>query len=120
MRRSALRRRYVRARGVGRIEGTGLLPYAVADGVLDEVENYTGDTIAFKHTLAEALGEKAETVYAHNPKFRRQVQGAAGRDHLWTFMRHWVASELRTMQPSTYRKLPDSFKVGRELHGRAR
>ena len=119
MKTRALRRRYGSAKKAGRIEDTGLLPYAVADGVLEEVERYTGDSIAFKRTLAETLGEKAETVYKLNAQFHRMIKGAAGRDQLWAFMRHWVAAELRRTQPQIGRKLPASFANGAELPSRA-
>lgn len=45
------------------------------------------------------LVKYAETIYAHNDRFRRKVnsnanQGNAGRDYLINFMAHWLSSEL--------------------------
>jgi hypothetical protein len=46
------------------------------------------------------LVERAETIYAHNPRFRKGVDsnanhGNAGRDYLVGFMRHWLSGEIR-------------------------
>ena len=105
---------------IGSIEDdTGILPYAVADGVLDEVQAFTGDEILDARALADRLAAMADETYKHNERFRKQIRanGDRGRDQLWVWMRHWVASELHRHYPAIYRKLPSSFATGHPLPG---
>jgi len=103
-------------------DDTPILPYAVADSVIGEVESYTGDEIPDKRALADHLGDRADEVYQSNERFRRQIRakGDKGRDQLYVFMRHWLSSELKQHHPEIFRKLPQSFWNGEPLHGHAR
>lgn len=99
---------------VGTIESdTGILPYAVADGVIDEAETLVGFEIPNKESFVDKLEAKANEVYAHNSKFRSQIRGKGdrGRDQLYVWMRHWLTSDMR--RAGLGARLPDSFAVGR-------
>ena len=97
---------------------TPMIPIAVADGVLNEVQScYPLGLPDGGRAMADRLADKAEKVYAANADFRSRLRarGNAGRDYLWSFMRHWSASEIRKCCPSVFRQLPDDFKVGHPL-----
>ena len=65
--------------------------------------------------LADELAQRAEMVFANQPFWQRKFQSAAGREHLLSGMRHWLAGELAKEQPALFRALPDSFKIGAPL-----
>jgi hypothetical protein len=65
--------------------------------------------------LADKLAQRAEMVFANHPFWQRKFQSAAGREHLLSGMRHWLAGELAKEQPALFRALPDSFKIGAPL-----
>ncbi len=100
---------------IGTIESdTPILPYAVADSVIEEIELVTGQEIHDRRRLAEQLGEEAERIYQLNDHFRRQIRakGNAGRDQLYIWMRHWLASHLHKSQPAILRMLTTEFSNG--------
>jgi hypothetical protein len=59
----------------------------------------------------------ANTVYARNPHFRRNVcaTGDQGRDYLWAFTRHWLSGLMWKRRPQLHARLPDSHSVGHPL-----
>src|ERR1035438_8429285 len=65
--------------------------------------------------LADKLAQRAEMVFANQPFWQRKFQSAAGREHLLSGMRHWLAGVLAKEQPALFRDLPDSYKVGAPL-----
>jgi hypothetical protein len=65
--------------------------------------------------LADKLAQRAEMVFANHPFWQRKFQSAAGREHLLSGMRHWLAGVLAKEQPALFRALPDSYKVGAPL-----
>jgi hypothetical protein len=65
--------------------------------------------------LADKLAHRAEMVFANHPFWQRKFQSAAGREHLLSGMRHWLAGVLAKEQPALFRDLPDSYKVGAPL-----
>jgi hypothetical protein len=65
--------------------------------------------------LADKLAQRAERVFANHPFWQRKFQSAAGREHLLSGMRHWLAGVLAKEQPALFRALPDSYKVGASL-----
>jgi hypothetical protein len=80
------------------IEGrTAILPYVVADCVLGELERYFGGTpFAARDAIAEKLYEKAQACYqSKGSQFQKKVDSKAGRDYLYTFMRHWLSGEIK-------------------------
>lgn len=108
------------SRIVGRIEDdTPILPHIVADAVIGEVERCTPLELstAEERDLADRLADRANAVYAKNDRFRRKIRGRGdlGRDALYAFMRHWLASELKKIRPRVFAQLPQRFMVGEEL-----
>lgn len=104
-------------------EETVLIPRAAAEGVWEEAQAWLHQ--ALPRRWVRELVAHANTVYAHNAGFRRKIsgQGDAGRDWLWTFMRHWLAAIMRQRRPQLFARLPAEFCIGRDLpdrrHGRA-
>jgi hypothetical protein len=96
-------------------EDTLLVPGAVAAGVWEEAAAWLGEELPRDWLIR--LTERAEAVYASNPRVRRRLRGNGdgGRDWLWTFMRHWLASLLRKERPDLFARLPASYANGVEL-----
>jgi hypothetical protein len=100
---------------------TPILPWIVADCVIREIELYLwpdgSQGLRGPNTsddLADKLADKANHIYQSNPHFRKAIQskrGNYGRDYLYSFMRHWVASECI----SRGLKVPASFANGAPL-----
>lgn len=96
-------------------DDTPIMPEIVADQVVSEVEGYVGEHLGREYQ--DALVKHAHDTYNANARFRKQVRGHGdtGRDTLYSFMRHWLASDLKKKRPKVYRKLPKSFAVGETL-----
>ena len=92
---------------------TSHCPLYVAWLVLDEARDYFRTEIP--ETCAAELAQRAEMVFANHPFWQRKFQSAAGREHLLSGMRHWLAGVLAKEQPALFRDLPDSYKVGAPL-----
>ena len=93
---------------------TSIIPEAVAEAVVDDVQNLTGENLKNHRAAENHLVGHAEAVYAHNVTFRKKVQseadhGNAGRDYLYMFMRHWLASWLKKHESKVFRKLPHGY-----------
>ncbi len=70
-------------RRVPRIElDTPIVPRAVAEGVCEEAGLWLGQPLPRR--WVRELTARANTIYAHNPRFRRKVRanGVSGRDYL--------------------------------------
>ena len=93
---------------------TRLVPRAAAEGVWEEACAFLDEELP--REWIGLLIEKAETIYAHGPRFRRRLQsnGNTSRDWLWAFMRHWIAALLQEHRPQLFRKLPSRYCVGEE------
>jgi len=101
---------------VPRIElDTPIVPSAIAAAVLEEAGVWLGQPLP-RRWIRE-LTAYANTVYAHNPSFRRRVRGQAnsGRDYLWAFTRHWLAGLMWERRPQLHARLPNSYCVGHPL-----
>jgi hypothetical protein len=110
------RRAAPRSPRVPRIElDTPLVPWALMEAVCEEAGVWLGHPLP-RRWIRE-LTARANTIYAHNPRFRRKVQGAGnrGRDFLWAFARHWLAGLAYERRPALYAKLPASYCVGHPL-----
>ncbi len=85
-------------------DDTPILPDVVARRVVEDVERFTG-CVPARHTVyIQQLVTRAEALYLHNPSFRQKIRsqaagGNAGRDYLYTFMRHWYAGLLLDHEP---------------------
>ena len=110
---------------------TSHCPLYVAWVVLDEARDYfrtnwvpSPGSATLSHLMGEGLADKlaqrAEMVFANHPFWQRKFQSAAGREHLLSGMRHWLAGVLAKEQPALFRALPDSYKVGHPLPGKPR
>lgn len=97
---------------------TPILPWIVADTVLDEVQAcFPLDLPDGGREMANRLSDQAERIYAANARFRKHIRarGNQGREYLRMFMRHWASAEIQECCPQVYRQLPDDFKMGRPL-----
>ena len=101
---------------VPRIElDTPIVPRAIAAAVVEEAGVWLGQPLP-RRWIRE-LTAYANTVYAHNPRFRRRVcgQGTAGRDYLWAFTRHWLSGLMWERRPQLHARLPNTYCVGHPL-----
>jgi hypothetical protein len=94
---------------------TPLRPRAVAEAVWEEASVWLEQPLP-RRWLRELIAE-ANTVYAHNPRFRRKLRanGNSGRDWLWAFTRHWLAALIHERRPQLHRRLPNSYNTGDPL-----
>jgi len=128
-----MQRMYKAARGKKRAAGklrmedeAGLIPEIIAETVIEEVvghidrqglpaeaERVWNDL----ESLATGLVNYANSIYANNAGFRKKLKarGNKGRDTLYAFMRHWLASDLRKKFPAAFRALPERFAMGEEI-----
>ena len=105
---------------------TPIIPVVVAESVVEEVSGYlsrhgheadAGLIYEAKQKLADELADRAEAVYKHDEQFRKKIRGSGnkGRDYLYAFTRHWLASDLKKQYPAIYHKLPRDFDMGTSL-----
>jgi len=105
---------------------TLILPHAVAEAVVSEVVSYLtlrghereADEIdGRRRSIEKKLTDDAERICAKNRGFQRMLNagGNRGRDWLYSFMRHWLASQLLATGRGTYELLPRTFAMGRGL-----
>jgi len=94
---------------------TPLVPRAVAEGVCEEAGVWLDQPLP-RRWIRE-LTARANTIYAHNPRFRRKVRGPGnlGRDYLWMFARHWLSALLWEHRPQLHARLPSSYNIGHPL-----
>jgi hypothetical protein len=99
---------------------TLLMPWIIADSVCAEVSRFLDVDLPGRYVVW--LDAKAELCYSARRRFHKLMRsrGNAGRDWLYVFMRHWLASLLRLERPDLCRRLPADFGSGRRLaHGRS-
>src|SRR5437879_881291 len=94
---------------------TPIVPRAVMEAVCEEAGVWLGQPLPRR--WVRELTAYANTVYAHNPRFRRKVRapGDRGRDYLWAFTRHWLAGLMWEQRPQLHARLPNSYSVGHPL-----
>jgi hypothetical protein len=97
---------------------TPIIPRAVVEAVLEEASVWLDEPLPRR--WARELIARANAVYAHNPRFRRKLRGNAnnGRDHLWMFVRHWLAALIRERRARLHARLPASYHTGHPLPSR--
>src|SRR5213593_869980 len=88
---------------------TPIVPRAVAEGVCEEASVWLDQPLPRR--WVRELTAYANTVYAHNARFRRKVRapGNSGRDYLWVFARHWLCALLAERRPHLHARLPASY-----------
>lgn len=94
---------------------TPLVALAAARQVVEEAGAWLG--VALPGAYVHGLAHRARRTFVHGTAFRRRVArgGEAGRDHLYVFLRHWLAARLQAEQPGLYRRLPRGYAAGAEL-----
>ena len=96
-------------------EETVILPDVIAESVCREVSLYLyrnhGTVLADHAKHAETLINRAERIYRARPDIRKKFRrnNTYGRDWLYTFMRHWLAGELKDS------RVPASFANGQPI-----
>lgn len=90
---------------------TELMPWLIADSVL-------GEAIRWLHTdlppeWADWLDARAERCFARHRQFHRLISArTAGRENLYKFMRHWLASRLARERRRLFDRLPRDYALG--------
>lgn len=94
---------------------TPIVPRAVMEAVCEEAGLWLGQPLP-RRWIRE-LTARANTIYAHNPRFRRNIRarGNKGRDYLWAFTRHWLAGLMWERRPQLHAGLPVSYNIGHPL-----
>lgn len=95
---------------------TQLMPWLIADSVLGEAARFLDTDLPSE--WADWLDARAERVFARRGQFHRLIssnanEGNAGRDDLYKFLRHWLASRLARKRPALFRRLPHGYALGR-------
>jgi len=88
------------------------MPWLIADSVIYEASVFLDTELPSE--WSDWLDQRAERCYAKNAHFRRIVRrrGNGGRDALYRFFRHWLASRLRRERHGLFRRLPRDYVVG--------
>ncbi len=92
---------------------TLLMPWLIAESVLAEAGRWLGADLPGEWSAW--LDARAERIYRRHPHFRGLVSspvGNRGRDALYRFFRHWLASRLARERRALFRRLPESFALG--------
>ncbi len=97
---------------------TPIMPRAVAMSVWAEASAWLNESLPTE--WIRRLAVRANVIYAHNPRFRQSLHGRAntGRDYLWAFTRHWLATLIRRHRREWYARLPVIYRVGGDLPAR--
>ena len=92
------------------------MPWLIADSVLTEAQTLLGADLPAE--WSDWLDARAERLYRQHAQFRRLVRGAGqrGRDALYRFLRHWLASKIARERRSLARRLPYNFVMGLPAH----
>jgi hypothetical protein len=108
---------------------TPIMPWIIADAVVDEVarylraQGYRKEEAAvdrMKEEWSRWLHARANQIYTHDDRFRRQIKGPKGnqgRDRMYMWMRHWLTGRMVDDLPAVPWLLPPGFASGRALPG---
>ncbi len=89
-----------------------LVPEVIAQMILEDLEQMPDCRVEDQPRLIAHLVQHAEEIAAASESFRRKLRGALGREWLYSFMRHWLAAELKRTQPALFRRLPPRYAMG--------
>lgn len=94
---------------------TPIVPRAIMEAICEEAAVWLGQPLP-RRWIRE-LTAHANTVYAHNARFRQSVRarGDKGRDYLWAFVRHWLAGLLWERRRHIHACLPAAYNCGDAL-----
>jgi hypothetical protein len=98
---------------IGLIEDeTAILPHVVAQGVAETIifqkmeklgtllkKGSDPDYVKEVKELVEYLTEKAQVIYEHNEKFRKELKKDSGVKYLRMFMEHWSEGKIKRDSP---------------------
>src|SRR5205814_1237274 len=92
-----------------------IVPVVIATAVVQEASAFLQH--ALPSEWSTILIFHAETICAHNRRFRRRLntRGNTGRDRLWSFMRHWLTAMIASKFPNLSPLLPSEYKIGHPL-----
>lgn len=96
-------------------QDTELMPWVIADSVIAEASRFLNKPIPL--IWADWLDERAERIYARNTHFRRLIRrkDETGRNYLYRFFRHWLASRMKRERVPGWRLLPKEYCFGAGL-----
>lgn len=99
-------------------QDTELMPWLIADSVFHEASCYLETVLPVD--WSDWLDQRAEGCYRKHKQFRTLVRGRGnrGRDTLYRYFRHWLASRLHREKHRLYRCLPHSYSFGLPLSSR--
>ena len=87
------------------------MPWLIADSVLGEASRWLDADLPSE--WADWLDARAERCFARHGQFHRLISAPnAGRDNLYKFMRHWLASRLARKRRRLYDRLPSGYALG--------
>lgn len=117
MRRTARGRQYLPQRSIE--ADTGIMVDVVAEAVWEEARRLLDQDLPQEYV--PGLAAQAEGLYLNSASFAKRIRsnarrGNAGRDWLYAFMRHWLASMIRAQSAELARKLPGRWVMG-EMEG---
>ena len=94
---------------------TPLLPRFIAEAVVADAGGFLKTELP--EDFARRLAERAEHLYRVNSDVRRKLRakGNAGRDYLYSFMRHWLHGLIKAELPGLVVRFPASFALGPPL-----
>lgn len=92
-------------------ECTPLVPIAIARQIIEEASLWLAEPLPARY--AAGLAHRARRFFVHSPRHRRWIASPeAGRDWLYTFMRHWLAARLHAERPELHARLPHDYNTG--------
>ena len=94
---------------------TLIIPEVVARAVCEEASVWLSEELP--REWIRRLAVRADVIYFHNPRFRQAIRrkGYAGRDYLWMFTRHWLATMIRRRDYDLYTRFPAVYRTGGDL-----
>jgi len=96
------------------MDETALVPYIIADGVVEEVARCFGKKYGTRAD-ANRLGKRAEDLYSKSEDFRKKMKRKDPRGLLFAFMKHWHAAALTKRSEKVARQVGESAWHGTAL-----
>lgn len=96
-------------------EDTPILPSVVAETVIEKVNACHGTRLGSKYVAK--LVHRQALLYARNSEWRKwmRARGNKGRDTLYEFMFHWLASEIRKTHPTVSKSVAEYAANGQPM-----
>jgi hypothetical protein len=106
------------------IEDTGLIPEAVAARVVETLSGFLhrqgketeSEIISTEEAdLIDDLCDQARDCFAASQPFRKMIRGGSGREYLYSFMQHWLASMIKKSHLEIFKSIPSEYCLGASL-----